>query len=152
MMKKNCILFYFALLAAVMPLWSQNGSSALNQRDERLSFIGLKLDEVIKRFGSPQSVYAARGQEHWQDDVVFVFNEGDFYIYRDRVWQIGIKSIYGIKIGDAKAVAALVFGETTRDEGDYLLYSVPGGSWPLAIRVNCNDGKVSAIYVFRSDY
>jgi hypothetical protein len=152
MMKIIFVLFSFALLMAVMPLWPQNASSAPAQRDEQLSFVGLRLDDVFKRFGSPQSVYAARGIEDWQDDVVFTYNEGDFYIYRDRVWQVGIKSVYGIKVGDSKAVAMLVFGENARDESDYVLYPVPGGAWPLSIRVNCNAGKVSAIYVFRPDY
>jgi hypothetical protein len=152
MVKRFFALFSFALIAAVVPLRAQDASPVPGQRDEQLSLVGLKLDDVFKRFGTPQSVHAARGTENWQDDVVFVYNEGDFYIYRDRVWQVGIKSVYGIKVGDVKAVAMLVFGENARDEGDYVLYPVPGGAWPLSVRVNCNAGKVSAIYVFRPDY
>jgi hypothetical protein len=151
-MKRIFVAFSFILMTAVMPLWPQSVSSAPGQRDEQLSLVGLKLDDLFRRFGPPQTVYAARGTENWQDDVVFVYNEGDFYIYRDRVWQIGIKSIYGVKVGDAKAAAMLVFGENARDEGDYVLCSIPGGAWPLAVRVNCNAGKISAIYVYRPDY
>ena len=132
------------------PAWSQTASTA--QNDEQLSFIGMKIDELYRRFGPPQAVYAARGEENWQDDVIFVYNEGDFYIYRDRVWQVGIKSIYGMRVGDARGVALLVLGENARDGGDYVLYSLPGGAWPLYLRVNFSAGKISSIFVYRPDF
>ena len=149
-MTKKIILFGSVFFMIVIPLWPQ--SAPQDKQDEQLSFIGLKLDELIQRFGPPQTVYTARGEENWQDDVVFAYNEGDFYIYRDRVWQIGIKTVFGIKIGDSKSVAMLIFGENALDEGDYIVYSLPGRAWPLSVRVNCNAGKVSAIYIYRPDY
>jgi hypothetical protein len=146
-------LFCFVFLAGGLSLWAQNASpTAPGQYDEQLSFVGMRLDDLFKRFGTPQTVYAARGGETWQDDVVFVYKEGDFYVFRDRVWQIGIKSVYGIKVGDVKAVAMLVLGENAQDQGDHALYSFPGGAWPLSLRVNFTAGKISAIYVYRPDY
>jgi hypothetical protein len=146
-------LFFFVFLAGGLPLLAQNTSPvAPGQYDEQIAFIGMKLDGLYQRFGAPQAVYAARGGETWQDDVVFVYNEGDFYVYRDRVWQVGIKSIYGIRVGDAKSVAMLVLGENAQDQGDYALYSFSGGAWPLSLRVNFTAGKISAIYVYRPDY
>jgi len=150
MVKKVAVLFCAALMMAGPSAWAQAASTA--QNDEQLSFIGMKLDEVYRRFGPPQAVYAARGEENWQDDVVFVYNEGDFYIHRDRVWQIGIKSIYGMRIGDARGVALLVLGENARDGGDYVLYSLSGGAWPLSLRINFNAGKIASIFVYRTDY
>jgi hypothetical protein len=146
------ILALFFLIAG-LPLWAQNASPlAPGQYDEQITFIGMKLDDLYRRFGAPQTVYTARGGETWQDDVVFVFKEGDFYIYRDRVWQIGVKSIYGIRVGDVKSVAMLVLGENAKDGGDHVLYSFSGGAWPLSLRVNFTAGKISAIYVYRPDY
>jgi hypothetical protein len=112
----------------------------------------MRLDELINRFGAPRNVHAARGEEHWQDDVVFAYTDYDFYIYRDRVWQVGVKSIYNMKIGDAKAVALLVLGDAAQDMGEYILYALPSGSWPLSLRVNYNAGRVSAIFIYRADY
>jgi hypothetical protein len=153
MVKNIYILLGFVFLMGGLPLWAQNASpTAPGQYDEQIAFIGMKLDDLYKRFGSPKTVYAARGGETWQDDVVFVYNEGDFYVYRDRVWQVGVKSIYGIRVGDAKAVVMLVLGENAKDEGDYALYSFSGGAWPLSLRVNYTAGKISAIYVYRPDY
>jgi hypothetical protein len=141
------LLICAALLAAAPSLWPQQDGSG-----DIASNIGLRLEDLFLRFGAPGTVHAARGDEDWQDDVVFVYNEWDFYIYRDRVWQIGIKSGYGIKIGDAKAAALLVLADKARDNGDYLLYPITGGAWPLSLRVNFIANKVSGIFVYRTDF
>ena len=151
-MRKGIIRFFFvcaALLMAAPLLWSQQD---LSRNDEIASNIGLRLEDLFFRYGAPKTVHAARGDEDWQDDVVFVYNEGDFYIYRDRVWQIGLKSGYGMKIGDAKAAAFLALADNAKDEGDYLLYPLAGGAWPMSLRVNFNAGKISGIFVYRTDF
>jgi hypothetical protein len=113
----------------------------------------MRLEELIGRFGPPQAVYAVRGNEEWQDDVVFVYSEGDFYIAKDRVWQVGLKSVYGLSLGDPKAAALLILGEEARDQGDHALRPFAGGAWPLTLRVNfSNTGLVTAIFLYRSDY
>jgi hypothetical protein len=147
----SCFLIFFcaALLVAAPQLMSQQ---SVNRNDEIVSNIGLRLEDLFFRYGAPKTVHAARGDEDWQDDVVFVYNEGDFYIYRDRVWQIGLKSGYGMKIGDTKASVLLAFADNARDEGDYLLYPISGGAWPMSLRVNFNAGRVSGIFVYRSDF
>jgi len=142
------ILICAALFIAAPLLWPQQDKYG---NDNITSNIGLNLEDLFSRYGAPVTVYAARGNENWQDDVVFVYRDWDFYIYRDRVWQIGIKSGYGVKIGDAKAAALLALADKARDEGDYLLYPLTGGAWPLSLRVNFTAGKISGIFVYRSD-
>jgi len=152
-----------AALLVISPLLVSQQNSNLN--DEIVSNIGLRLEELFQRFGAPKAVHAARGEQDWQDDVVFVYNEGDFYIYRDRVWQIGLKSGYGVKIGDSKAAALLALADKAQvpqpspqgegsplDKGDYLLCPITGGAWPLSLRVNFNAGRVAGIFVFRTDF
>jgi hypothetical protein len=97
-------------------------------------------------------VFLARGSEAWQDDVVFVYDEGDFYIHRDRVWQVGLKFVSGIKIGDVKTVVMLALGEGVQDRGDHLVYPLHDLAWPLSLRVNFSADRISAIFVYRSDY
>jgi len=142
------LIFFCAVLLVSGPhLWSQQGGS-----DDIASNIGLRLEELFLRFGAPVAVHAVRGDEDWQDDVVFVYSEWDFYIYRDRVWQIGLKSGYGVKIGDTKAAAVLAFADKALDKGDYLLYPITGGTLPLSLRVNLNSGRISGIFVYRTDF
>jgi hypothetical protein len=121
--------------------------------DEKLSFVGMTLADVIERFGAPEIVSSARGSELWQDDVIFQYSEGDFYIYRDRVWQVRLSSAYGVSARDRKAAVLLILGNTAEDKGSYVLFPVSGGDWPLMLRVNFNNsGLVSEIYIYRPDF
>jgi hypothetical protein len=122
-------------------------------RADPAALVGLSLENLLSRFGVPRTVYAARGNEEWQDDVVFVYDEADFYVYKDRVWQIGLKAAYGIRLGDPRPAVILALGEEAGDFGDYFLLSLPSKGWPLAFRVNVDDaGLVSALFVYRPDF
>jgi hypothetical protein len=118
-----------------------------------ISFVGMTLADLYERFGTPTAVFAARGSELWQDDVVFRYAGGDFYIYMDRVWQVKLVSAFGVKNGDTKRAALTVLGNSVQDRGDHALLPVSGGNWPLMLRVNFNEtGIVSAIYIYRPDF
>jgi hypothetical protein len=135
-------------LAGAVPGWSQSETAS----DPAL-LVGLTLESVFSRYGPPKSVYTVRGLEAWQDDVVFEYDEGDFYVYKDRVWQLGLKSAYGITLGAHRAEVVLVLGEGDQNFDDHILYSLPSRSWPLTLRVNLNAaGTVSALFIYRSDF
>lgn len=121
--------------------------------EEIETFIGLTLQELFVRFGVPDEVYALRGTESWQDDVVFVYEQGDFYIYRDRVWQAGLKSVYDIVIGDDLSTVQLFMGAAQYEFDNCLVYSLHGTAWPLMIRFNFDEAQsVSEIFVYRPDF
>ncbi|MDR2258390.1 MAG: hypothetical protein LBE14_04480 [Treponema sp.] len=145
----------FFLLAVLLippglsPPWAQ---AAVLPADPA-ALIGLSLENLLSRFGAPRMVYAARGNEEWQDDVVFTYEEADFYVYKDRVWQIGLKAAYGIRLGDPRPAVILTLGEEAEDFEDHILLALPSKGWPLAFRVNVNEsGFVSALFVYRSDF
>jgi len=113
----------------------------------------MKVAELVERFGAPSAVFAVRGNEVWQDDVVFQYAGADFYIVKDRIWQVKLAAALGINSGDQKQVAALVLGAKAQDRGDHLLMPVSGKDWPLMFRVNINSaGRVAAIYIYRPDF
>jgi len=147
--------FFFPLLFfLIFPLWTQEQpiNAGLNI-NEQYSFIGMTLADLIERFGPPNTVFAARGNELWQDDVVFQYTGVDFYIYRDRVWQVSFESIHDISNGDSKAVVLLTFGNRAQDWGDHVLLPITGRDWPLMLRVNFNQtGQVTAIFLYRPDF
>jgi hypothetical protein len=117
-----------------------------------VDFIGMNVTELFENFGPPAAVYASRGIETWQDDVVFEYTGIDFYIYKDKVWQLSLDSGKGINMGDPRAAVLLVLGETARDKNSYIVGRLPNTSWPLEWRFNIEGGKVSAIYLYRVDY
>ena len=117
-------------------------------------FIGMSLDDLIRRFGTPRSVYPVRGLEEWQDDVVFVYDTADFYIYKDRVWQAGLKEARGIKTGDPRAVVSLILGSSAAETREnFISYFLNEGAWPLMLRFDFdNAGMVKAIFIYRTDF
>jgi hypothetical protein len=145
-LKVPVLLLFFSAL----PLWPQANPG--NDRDP-VAAIGLTLEMVYIRYGVPDSVYAVRGAEVWQDDVVFVYNDWDLYIFKDRVWQIGLKSVNGINVGDPGGVVPLVLGEGVRAYNGYMIHTLPPRSWPMQMRLNLDAaGKVAAIFIYRSDF
>jgi hypothetical protein len=117
------------------------------------SLIGLTLEGLYSLFGPPKEVYGVRGAEEWQDDVVFVYPQGDFYVYRDRVWQLGLGAARGVRVGDPRPAALLALGGEAEEHDDYLLLPLREGSWPMSLRVNLGDsGLVTAIFLYRSDF
>jgi hypothetical protein len=116
------------------------------------ALIGTTLANLIGSYGAPKSVYPVRGLASWQDDVVFVYDQAEFFIYGNRVWQIKLRSAYGITEGDPRAQVALVFGEGQPFDG-YSVFSLPSRVWPLSLRINWDaSARVAAIYVYRSDF
>jgi hypothetical protein len=135
------------LAGAAAPVRSQSG------REEPFTLIGLSLTEVLARFGPPQAVYPVRGLAEWQDDVVFEYEDQDLYVYRDRIWQLGLKTACGISLGDTRQLVLLIFGEKARIFPGYILVSLPESSWPLCLRVNLDSqDKVSGLFIYRSDF
>ena len=139
------------LLFSSLPLLHAQ-QQANTGEENPVSFVGLTLQQLINRFGVPRMVYAARGLEDWQDDVVFVYDQGDFYIYRDRVWQVGINSIRGISRGDPQGMIYLRMGENVVARGNSFFYALHETPWPLMLRWDIDSaGRVQAIFIYRSD-
>ena len=116
------------------------------------SLIGMTLSDLIKTYGAPKNVYAVRGVAAWQDDVVFVYDRMEFFIFGNRVWQLKVRSAYNIKDGDTKAAVNGVMGEGRNFEG-YTLYQLPGKAWPIMLRINWDtSGRAAGLYIYRSDF
>jgi hypothetical protein len=137
------------LLAAM--LWGQG--LAVSDPENPAHLVGPTLNDVLGRFGIPREVRAVRGEEEWQDDVVFGYGDREFYFYRDRVWQIGVKAAFGVRAGENRNVIPLIMGDTAVVEDGYTLARLTGWPWPMNVRFN-NDGHglVTAIYIYRSDF
>ncbi|MCL2759632.1 MAG: hypothetical protein FWD22_05420 [Treponema sp.] len=150
----NRALFLTLLISFTLPILAQNQPVyAELSADEQLSLVGILLPDLIERFGSPRSVIAERGYEVWQDDVVFQYNGADFYIYRDRIWQIKFASTQGVSNGEPKAAVLLALGNNAEDRGDHILMPLTSKNWPLMLRVNFSDiGRVAAIFIYRPDF
>jgi uncharacterized SAM-binding protein YcdF (DUF218 family) len=152
--KKTFLPLVFFLCA---PIFGQNPTEAPETAAATLPadpsvLVGTTLPNLIGSYGAPKAVYPVRGLASWQDDVVFVYDHAEFFIYGNRVWQLKLRSAYGITEGDPKAQVALVLGEGQLFDG-YSIFPLPSRVWPLSLRVNWDSSeRVSAVYVYRSDF
>jgi len=143
--------FFFCWLLCVA-LCSGIPVFAQTETQEPAQLVGMTLAELIENYGVPKQVYAVRGVAAWQDDVVFVYDNGEFFIFGARVWQIKVQSAYNVKEGDTKAAVAKALGEGRSFEG-YTLFQLSGTTWPVILRVNWDgSGKAAGIYIYRSDF
>ena len=145
--KVHRVFLFCLLLSTTIPSFSQNGSTP-----DPSMLVGMTLSDLIKNYGIPKNVYAVRGVEAWQDDVVFVYDNIEFFIYGNHVWQIKVRSAYNIKDGNTKAAVTKEMGEGQDYEG-FTLYQLPGKAWPLMLRINWDkSGKAAGLYIYRSDF
>ena len=121
--------------------------------EEQYSFIGMTLEELIERFGPPRTVSAARGNETWQDDVIFHYTAVDFFIFRDRVWQVRFASTHNVSTGDSKQNVLRALGSMAEDRGNHVFLPITGRNWPLMLRVNfLGSGQVTSIFLYRTNF
>jgi hypothetical protein len=126
-------------------------SASLNEDPSLL--IGATIEQIFQKFGPPQSVYSVRGQEAWQDDVVFVYHGFDIYWFKNRVWQIACTQGYGISIGESIDKVLAILGQPLNRQENALIYQLPTKAWPVRLRIGVTEqGTVQSLYVYRADF
>ncbi len=127
--------------------------------DDPAALLGLSPAQALERFGPPQRVFAVRGAEAWQDDVVFDYGSGfSLFLFRDRVWQIRVAEPYtrpvlGFTVGAAKERVASVLGTPDRELPGAYEWVLPGAAWPVRLRGNFDQsGAIRELYVYRADF
>ncbi|GMO28138.1 MAG: hypothetical protein Pg6A_15940 [Termitinemataceae bacterium] len=150
---KFCFVLFFAQ-AFFSPLFAQEPQvETISSVTELSSLIGISIHELITRFGPPSTVYPVRGEAVWQDDVVFAYKDVDFYLVKDRVWQLRVQSANGIRTGDAKTAITMTHGANITDKGNRIIVAVRGFAMPLEYHYYLDShGRVQSIYLCRSDY
>jgi len=71
----------------------------------------------------------------------------DFFIFKDRVWQILVNKAYGISVGDPKPAVLLTLGEKAVEYDNFILFKDGTSSY----RVNNGLDKEKKGYVTRGD-
>ena len=123
------------------------------------AFIGTGVSDFIESWGFPDSVYPLRGDEPWQDDVVFYYSRGiSFYLFKERVWQVRIDehspfSWRGIGPGSRSSEIAGALGKAPiHSESDWEVYFLAEMPFPLRLRVFYEDGQAVDFYLYRGDF
>ena len=123
-----------------------------------LKVIGMDLKAAAEAFGPPQSMFPFRGTAADRDDVVFFFPE-HFYLFwfRDRVWQVRFDMRYpgtvlGLALGTPlEQIQASPPGQLL-PAGDSLFFDIDSAGYPVRVRLVFAAGRLSDVYVYRSDF
>lgn len=134
-------------------------AAALVLPDDPAVLLGLNPAQAIERFGPPLSVFAIRGAEAWQDDVVFDYGGGfSLFLFKDRVWQIRVAQPYaspvlGFVVGSSKERAASALGSPALELAGAVEWNLPGEAWPVRLRGIVDEtGAIGELYVYRADF
>lgn len=124
-----------------------------------VSLMGMELSSLIELYGVPVSVYSVRGDEEWQDDVVFDYGGFAVFLWENRVWQIvfydGFEhDVEGLVPGmswDSALAATSDFSSVSSDDAK-IVFVLPRWSYPVRLVLVREGDVLSDIYIYRSDF
>jgi len=120
--------------------------------------IGLDIPGAVAAVGLPQQMFAWRGAEEREDNVVFYYPDF-FYLFwfKDRVWQVRCdrrftSTVFGLTLGSSREQVERASPRTLTPSGDSLYFDMNDGSFPLRVRLVFTASVLSDLYVYRSDF
>jgi hypothetical protein len=148
-----------ALLPVVAFAFLVTTVSALRADDvDPMKVIGMDLKTATDAFGLPQSMFPFRGSAADRDDVVFYYPD-HFYLFwfKDRLWQVRFDGRYtgavlGLTLGTLREEILGSFTRPLLPNGDSLYFDIDSGGYPVRVRLVFAGGRLSDVYVYRSDF
>jgi hypothetical protein len=134
------------------------GLPAPAETPDPAQLVGATLAEAYAALGAPSEVFVHRGTVAAEDDVVFFYPACCYLFWHgNRAWQVSFDRRYagevlGFRLGMDRAAAEEVAPGRLRESDGSLWLSTDSGRFPLRVRLVLADGRVDAIYVFRSDW
>lgn len=133
-------------------------ASQTGQAFELAEIVGMELEKAYKDFGAPAEVFTVRGEDEWQDDVVFYY-DSHFYLFwfENRVWQVRVDNRYPgdffkLKMTNSEAEVIAELGVPFKRVGNSLFYDLQDRAYPLRLRLSFDNGLLVDAYCYRSDF
>jgi hypothetical protein len=138
--------------------------------EQAARLIGLVPSEAFAALGAPAEVFAHRGAEGWQDDVVFYYATNLYlFWYQSRVWQVRADerfagSFLGLRMGWTREQVVAGISRPFQELPDSIVFLLPDasllpgpagraqGAYPLRLRAFFRDGRLSDLYLYRGDF
>ena len=132
--------------------------------DETLSepdfaaLLGKTPGEVMDILGPPEELYAHRGDEIWQDNVVFFYSRRLYlFWFGNRVWQIRLDREFGgtfltCSMGDSREKVIRILGDPFSEDERSLIYKLPDRGYPVSLRLFFKDVGLDDLYLYRGDF
>jgi hypothetical protein len=152
MSRTIAIVVAFLALAAGAATAGPSGSGSPTE------LIGMDPAQAFAALGAPAGIFTQRGTTADEDDVVFFYPDFRYvFWFGNRVWQVSYDRRYagtvlGFSIGMGRAEAEAAAPGRLQESGGSLFLSVDTGRFPLRVRLAMAEGRVTDIYVYRSDW
>jgi len=146
-----------APLALLLLLAASSAPAQTVEGEELPELVGLTLAESLERLGAPAEVFALRGEEAWQDDVVFFYPQHLYlFWYQNRVWQVRLDAGYegrflGLGMGSRRAEVLAALGSPMKELPDSLIYQLEDRGYPVRLRLYFEEERLVDAYCFRAD-
>ena len=170
-MSKPSLLFCWLFLGLTITVFSEDtkpaqvipGPRPANSdfapwNDPIVNRIGYRLQQAIEEWGPPMELGVNRGNESWQDSVIFYYADHSYlYWWNNRLWQIRFDGRYkgevlGVEMGLSREEVTkrlgVPFNATTNDA----IYQLPDRGFPIRLRLIFNNEHLSDLYLYRSDF
>jgi hypothetical protein len=141
-----------------------NNTGYLENTPKIAECLGFSIEQVYENYGIPAEIFPFRGEEEWQDNVVFYF-PNHFYLFwfQNRVWQVRIDTRYspyfmGIRMGMSKADVTRKLGEPFYIDTDSIVYNLPDQGVPVRMRLFFSISEpaiiseLTDVYIYRGDF
>jgi hypothetical protein len=133
-------------------------ASAVAEDFDPIPLIGLDLPGAVGAVGLPQRMFAYRGVEEGQDNVVFYYPDYRYlFWYKDRVWQVRCDRrftghVFGLGLGMSRDEVEKASQRQLVPNGDSLYFDLDGAKFPLRVRLVFAADVLTDLYVYRSDF
>ena len=127
--------------------------------------LGLTPAEAYQKMGAPFEIFPMRGENEWQDDVVFYYsNHVYLFWFKNRVWQFRADkrfegTILGLKIGLSRKEVNKMIGKPFKNNDSSEVYLNPKNitryetGFPVRMKVFYDDDNMTTdIYIYRGDF
>lgn len=125
------------------------------------SLLGMTLAQAFTEFGPPEDVFPVRGQQAWEDDVVFYYPDHTYlFWFKNRVWQVRADRRYtsqvlGVSMGEDQSSVNATLGTPFWSDSDSEIFNIEDlayRGYPIRARLFFTDGKLSDLYIYRADF
>ena len=155
-------LLLIGLFFLSLPVESQEASPVEEKGTVPLiDLLGMDLESAYGALGAPSMVFSHRGEEEWEDDVVFYY-ENHIYLFwfRNKVYQVRVDERYahdffGLRMGIPKIFAANSLrkvGKFMQEVDNSIIFHLIGYQYPLRVRAIFQQGVLNDFYIYRSDF